>query len=764
MKTAKRALSIVLVLLCLASVLSVGASAATKYKSYGCKYGDIIPVKADYKTICENYTVKGENGALHFSFVSKGYEKNVYYGIMLFSDKEMQNILVNICEDFPVVDSSGSITLDFSPLQSGVYYGITYTCVAKGEDIIIDRDSIHTYTVTLNKVGSATTKITKAQALYTGNYIAWDSVEYADGYYVYRKQADTSWEKLIITNELSYLDKTAVRGEKYYYTVRAYDESGSYRSKYNTKGVPVIYLAPPVLEGEPQLLADNGVKISWQAVSGADKYSVYRKAPGGSYTRLAVLDADITEYTDTTAKSDGDIFIYAVRAHNETNVGVLATTSEFEIFGTFKPDAYCESNTVFVSWDEVDNVQGYTLFKKQGDGEWQMILGESTETSFFDEDIVAGEKYSYSLVAHRDGEVSSFDTKGVSVYCLSEPAISSVGTTVKDSVLVKWGKVEGATSYNIYRKSPVEGYKLVGNTTLCSFYDTTAKANNLIHTYYVEAVASNSTSQSGNNTKSILYMAAPKLSSVKWDGDGNEVKWGRVAGATAYRVYRRTPTGSYKCIATVSGALEFVDTTAKKNAQYYYTVTALNGKTRGAYEIGKGVNCLDAPIITKVTANNDNSLTVKWNKVQGAAGYYVYRKAEGGDWTRLAKTASLSYKDTSKKVSGTNYIYTVKAYNKNGKGIHDTIGYKALYLTNPVITELARQDDGTVNILWKAVDGAAAYRVYRKTEGSGWTILDASTTARSFVDTTAQSDTAYYYTVKALNNSYSSGYTAYKLK
>ena len=159
MKIIKKSLSIFLAVLCLFSALSVTTFAATKYKSYNGKYGLMVPVKSNYKTQCETYKINSDKGALYFSFKSKGYEKNVYYGLTVYSDEERQNILINKSGVFPTVNSTGSMTIDFSPLESGTYYGLTFTYVKKGDDLVVDKDSIYQFDIKLNKLGEVTLKI-----------------------------------------------------------------------------------------------------------------------------------------------------------------------------------------------------------------------------------------------------------------------------------------------------------------------------------------------------------------------------------------------------------------------------------------------------------------------------------------------------------------------------------------------------------------------------------------------------------------------------
>jgi len=68
-----------------------------------------------------------------------------------------------------------------------------------------------------------------------------------------------------------------------------------------------------------------------------------------------------------------------------------------------------------------------------------------------------------------------------------------------------------------------------------------------------------------------------------------------------------------------------------------------------------------------VTANTDEGIRVSWNKVAGATGYVIYRRAWSsttGGWTdfqRWNNTTSTEWTD-SKVYAGTRYQYGIKAY------------------------------------------------------------------------------------------------------
>jgi fibronectin type 3 domain-containing protein len=67
-------------------------------------------------------------------------------------------------------------------------------------------------------------------------------------------------------------------------------------------------VATPTLTGISN--TTSGVKVTWSAVSGAAQYRVFRKVPGGKWTKVG--DTTATSFTDTTAQS-GTTYLYTVR-------------------------------------------------------------------------------------------------------------------------------------------------------------------------------------------------------------------------------------------------------------------------------------------------------------------------------------------------------------------------------------------------------------------------------------------------------------------
>ncbi len=72
---------------------------------------------------------------------------------------------------------------------------------------------------------------------------------------------------------------------------------------------------------------------------------------------------------------------------------------------------------------------------------------------------------------------------------------------------------------------------------------------------------------------------------------------------------------------------------------------------------------LAKPTLSSATSIYEGIL-IKWNKVAGASGYYVYRKASSGEWKRIATVkgnTKIKYLDETPR-KGATYQYIVRAY------------------------------------------------------------------------------------------------------
>ena len=141
-------------------------------------------------------------------------------------------------------------------------------------------------------------------------YIYWSAVDGANRYYVYRSTTkDGTYSFLDSTANLNYTDSKADAGTTYYYKVKAGIVNGV---KSNSSAAVTITCrcAKPVVK--ITLTQKGDPKLTWNAVTGASQYEVYRAtSKNGTYTKMFTTSS--LSYTNTSAKA-GTTYYYKVKA------------------------------------------------------------------------------------------------------------------------------------------------------------------------------------------------------------------------------------------------------------------------------------------------------------------------------------------------------------------------------------------------------------------------------------------------------------------
>ncbi len=267
------------------------------------------------------------------------------------------------------------------------------------------------------------------------------------------------------------------------------------------------------------------------------------------------------------------------------------------------------------------------------------------------------------------------------------PKISSV-INGADGIVLKWSAVKGADKYYVYRKTENSSWKKVKTTKKSrTFTDETAK-NGVKYTYTVKAVVGKKTSQYYAGEK-ITCISAPKLSSVKNNASSVKLTWGKVSSADGYYIYRKGNTGSWKQIAKIKGGkkVTYTDTNVSCSETYQYTVRAYDGKVKGCYD-NSGIKTIFLTNPDELFAQSgEMGISLKFNKIEAAKAYEIYRKSLDGEWEKIA---SVMGKDNTNFVDldvtdGETYSYSVKALNGKFESAFDKNGIECEY--TPIIEE-----------------------------------------------------------------------------
>ena len=263
----------------------------------------------------------------------------------------------------------------------------------------------------------------------------------------------------------------------------------------------------------------------------------------------------------------------------------------------------------------------------------------------------------------------------------------------------------------------------------------------------------------GNLTSATLHCApdAPVVKISNSSASGKPVlTWKAVSGATSYKVYRSTTKGSGYSLLGTTTATSYTNTGAKAGTTYYYRVKACNDAGLSPYSnvVSGKVKTVaqqkpSAPVVKIGHSASSGKPMLTWNAVSGATSYKVYRAtSQKGTYSLLGTVTATSYTNTGAK-AGVTYYYKVKAVNSAGESAYSNVVSGKTTVTTLTMGHSA--SSGKPQLTWKAVSGAASYRVYRATTKNGAYTVINTTKALTYTNVGAALGTTYYYKVEALN-------------
>lgn len=521
--------------------------------------------------------------------------------------------------------------------------------------------------------------------------------------------------------------------------------------------VNVRYMVPSV--DSVSVTSSGGVKVSWKVLSGAKSYTLYRRDNSTNKETVVKTGLTGTSYTDSSCPEGKDVYYYLTASTSQGTISGAYTGKQAYVLPTPElTSVKSTSSGITVNWKAVSNAQGYRIYRKNENGNWVGLNNvSSSQNSYTDTTADPQKAYTYTVRAYRYGGTlgggvqyySGYETQGITSLICPEFTLANSASGIS----ISWDQVTGAQNYRIYRRnSATDDWVQLAEVIGTSYTDMTAEAGSTY--YYTVRAFDGSTYGNYISDEKILRLTVPEFTMTNGT-NGVTIDWEKVAGAQTYRVYRRTSaTGSWTQLTEVS-SLSYTDKTAKSGTTYYYTVRAFAGSNSGRYISDSTICFLENPQVE--TSCVKSVVTVSWEKITGASGYRVYRRAsESEGWTQIATTSAPSYTDKNAK-EGQTYYYTARAYHGDDLSTYEKF---------PRITVLACPEftmtNGTngVTIGWEKVTGAETYRVYRRTSATGsWTQL-TEMSGLSYTDKTAKSGTTYYYTVRAYAGSNSSRYVS----
>jgi fibronectin type 3 domain-containing protein len=264
-----------------------------------------------------------------------------------------------------------------------------------------------------------------------------------------------------------------------------------------------------------EALSSSSIRVSWDAVTGADSYKVYYgNSPDDSFTN-SIGGGTGTSYTDASCAPETTRY-YKVSAVNgtgesEKSSATSATTPELSVPSApsnVTATAQSSSN-IRITWNTVSGATSYKVYYEIGSSSTKNLAGTVTSgTSYTHTGLQSSTTYYYYITA-----INSAGESGYSAYGSAATSSSGGGTTVpsaptnisataqsSSSISVSWNSVSGATSYKVYYEIGSSSTKNLAGTVTGTSYTHTELEANTTYWYYIKAV--NSAGESGYSTGS----------------------------------------------------------------------------------------------------------------------------------------------------------------------------------------------------------------------------------------------------------------------
>ena len=243
----------------------------------------------------------------------------------------------------------------------------------------------------------------------TSLHLAWPGVAGATGYEIWRSTSPARDYSLIGTaSDPAYADGGLVTNNIYYYKIRAvcagatnttYGDLSSVKSARAVPAAPAVTVSPA---------SYNSLWVSWNAVTGATKYEVWRSiSPDSGYRRISTTSARKRSYKNTGVKT-GTIYYYQVRAYQKLGRSIVYGDFSVPAEGQTALSAVAgikaanvKAGSVKISWNTVAGKSKYEIWRASSPNEGFVLIGTTAHGSYTNNGLSPGTNYYYMIRAYR---------------------------------------------------------------------------------------------------------------------------------------------------------------------------------------------------------------------------------------------------------------------------------------------------------------------------------------------------------------------------
>ncbi len=437
------------------------------------------------------------------------------------------------------------------------------------------------------------------------------------------------------------------------------------------------------------------------------------------------------------------------------------------------------STQVNLAWtDASSNETGFQIERSTTSGTGFVLITTTAANviSFSNTGLTANTRYFYRIRS-TNGSGSSPNSTEVSVSTSTPAAPTTLAAVAASSTQINLTWVDASTTetgFWIERSiTSGSGFALIAtapanavsfsNTGLTAsttyFYRIRAVNGSLVSSFTAQVSAA--TSVPIAPTTLVATASSSTQINLTWsDASTNE---------TGFQVERSTTSGTGFALVTTTAAntTSFSNTGLTAGTQYFYRIRAVNavGASAPTTEATASTSAPAVPTSLVANATSTTQINLSWvDASTNETGFQVERSTTSGTGFVLITTTAanaVSFSNTG-LTANTRCFYRVRSVNAVGTSVPTA---EASALTSapaaPTTLTAIAASSTQVNLTWvDASTSETGFQIERSlTSGSGFSLVStAAANATSFSNTGLTANTVYFYRVRAINGSITSGY------